>query len=281
MVRGLYTGASGMIAQMGRIDVLSNNLANVNTPSYKRDTPILKAFPEMLMRRINDDGVRTIPPGSYDLMPVIGKLGTGVEVNEVYTRFTQGAFKQTQNDFDLALEGEGFFSVQTDEGERYTRNGSFLIDKDGFLVTKDGYKVLGENGPIQIKKNNFMVDEDGNVFENSEYSNDPMRLVSMEENEWNQTVLLDRLKVVNFPKLRYVKKVGESIYRETEYSDKAYIIENARPKVRQGFLEASNVNPVIEMVNLIEVHRNYEANQKIIQAHDAALGKVINEVGRA
>jgi flagellar basal-body rod protein FlgG len=281
MVRGLYTGASGMIAQMGRIDVLSNNLANVNTPSYKRDTPILKAFPEMLMRRINDDGVRTIPPGSYDLMPVIGKLGTGVEVNEVYTRFTQGAFKQTQNDFDLALEGEGFFSVQTDEGERYTRNGSFLIDKDGFLVTKDGYKVLGENGPIPIKKNNFMVDEDGNVFENSEYSNDPMRLVSMEENEWNQTVLLDRLKVVNFPKLRYVKKVGESIYRETEYSDKAYIIENARPKVRQGFLEASNVNPVIEMVNLIEVHRNYEANQKIIQAHDAALGKVINEVGRA
>lgn len=281
MVRGLYTGASGMIAQMGRIDALSNNLANVNTPSYKRDTPILKAFPEMLMRRINDDGVRTIPPGSYDLMPVIGKLGTGVEVNEVYTRFTQGAFKQTQNDFDLALEGEGFFSVQTDEGERYTRNGSFLIDKEGFLVTKDGYKVLGENGPIQIKKNNFMVDEDGNVFENSEYSNDPMRLVSMEENEWNQTVLLDRLKVVNFPKLRYVKKVGESIYRETEYSEKAYIIENERPKVRQGFLEASNVNPVIEMVNLIEVHRNYEANQKIIQAHDAALGKVINEVGRA
>lgn len=281
MVRGLYTGASGMIAQMGRIDALSNNLANVNTPSYKRDTPILKAFPEMLMRRINDDGVRTIPPGSYDLMPVIGKLGTGVEVNEVYTRFTQGAFKQTQNDFDLALEGEGFFSVQTDEGERYTRNGSFLIDKDGFFVTKDGYKVLGENGPIQIKKNNFMVDEDGNVFENSEYSNDPMRLVSMEENEWNQTVLLDRLKVVNFPKLRYVKKVGESIYRETEYSEKAYIIENERPKVRQGFLEASNVNPVIEMVNLIEVHRNYEANQKIIQAHDAALGKVINEVGRA
>ncbi len=281
MVRGLYTGASGMIAQMGRIDVLSNNLANVNTPSYKRDTPILKAFPEMLMRRINDDGVRTIPPGSYDLMPVIGKLGTGVEVNEVYTRFTQGAFKQTQNDFDLALEGEGFFSVQTDEGERYTRNGSFLIDKDGFLVTKDGYKVMGENGLIQIKKNNFMVDEYGNVFENIEYSNDPMRLVSMEENEWNQTVLLDRLKVVNFPKLRYVKKVGESIYRETEYSEKAYIIENERPKVRQGFLEASNVNPVIEMVNLIEVHRNYEANQKIIQAHDAALGKVINEVGRA
>lgn len=280
MVRGLYTGASGMIAQMGKINVLSNNLANVNTPSYKRDTTILKSFPEMLIRRINDDGVRIIPPGSYDLMPVIGKMGTGVEVNEVYTRHTQGAFKQTQNDFDMALEGKGFFCLETEDGERYSRNGSFLIDRDSFLVTKDGHKVLGENGPIQIKKNNFMVDEDGNVFENLEYSDDPMRLVSMEENEWNQTVLLDRLKIVDFPKLRYIKKVGDSLYRETKHSEKAYIIQNERPKVRQGFLEASNVNPVLEMVSLIEVHRNYEANQKMIQASDAALSKAVNEVGR-
>jgi flagellar basal-body rod protein FlgG len=281
MVRGLYTGASGMLVQMKRIDVLSNNLANVDTPSYKKDTTIMKSFPEMLMRRINDDGVRVIPSGSYDLMPVIGKMGTGVEVNEVYTRFTQGAFKQTQNDFDLALEGGGFFSVETEDGERYTRNGSFLIDRDGFLVTKDGFQVLGENGPIQLKKNNFIVDEDGNIFENAEYSEDPLRLVSMEENEWNQTVLLDRLKIVDFPKLRYIKKIGESLYKETDYSEKAFIIENDRPKVRQGFLEASNVNPVIEMVNLIEVHRTYEANQKMIQAHDAMLSKAVNEVGRA
>ena len=280
MVRGLYIGASGMIAQMGRINILSNNLANVNTPSFKRDTAILKAFPEMLIRRINDDGVRVIPPGSYDLMPVIGKMGTGVEVNEVYTMHTQGAFKQTQNDFDMALEGKGFFCLETEDGERYSRNGSFLIDRDGFLVTKDGYKVLGENGPIQIKKNNFMVDEDGNVFENLEYSDDQMRLVSMEENEWNRTVLIDRLKIVDFPKLRYIKKIGESLYRETKYSEKAYIIENERPKVRQGFIESSNVNPVVEMVSLIEVHRNYEANQKMIQANDAALSKAVNEVGR-
>ncbi|UCB44573.1 MAG: flagellar basal-body rod protein FlgF [Spirochaetota bacterium] len=280
MVRGLYTGASGMIAQMGRISVLSNNLANVNTTSYKKDTAIMKSFPEMLMRRINDDGVRELPIGSYDLMPVIGKMGTGVEVNEVYTFFTQGSFRQTENDFDLALEGEGFFSVQTEDGEKYTRNGSFLIDRDGYLVTKDGFRILGENGLIRIKKNNFMVDEDGNIFENREYALDPLRLVSMEENEWNDTVLVDRLKIVHFPKVRYVKKVGESLYIETEHSGKAYIIEESRPKVHQGFIETSNVNPVVEMVNLIEVHRTYEANQRMIQAHDAALGKVINEVGK-
>jgi flagellar basal-body rod protein FlgF len=281
MVRGIYTGASGMIAEMRRIDVISNNLANVDTPSYKKDISIMKAFPEMLIRRINDDGVRVLPIGSYDLMPVIGKMGTGVEVNEVYTRHIQGAFKQTENEFDLALEGEGFFCVETEEGERYTRNGSFLIDRDGFLVTKDGYRILGENGPIQIKKNNFIVDEDGNIFENREFMEDPLRLVSMEENEWNETVLVDRLKIVNFPKLRYVKKIGESLYRETEYSERPFIVENERPKVRQGFLEASNVNPVTEMVNLIEVHRTYEANQRMIQSHDTMLAKAVNEVGKA
>ena len=280
MVRGLYTGASAMIAQMKHIDVLSNNLANVNTPSFKRDSTIMKAFPEMLMRRINDDGVRVIPIGSYDLMPVIGKMGTGVEVNEVYTRFIQGSLKQTENDFDLALDGVGFIAVQTEEGERYTRNGSFLIDSEGWLVTKDGFRVLGENGPIQIKKNNFLVDEDGNVFENAEYAEDPLRLVSMEENEWNQTVLIDRLKIVDFPKVRHIEKVGESLYRDTDLSEPAFIMNEDRPKVYQGFLESSNVNPVVEMVNLIEVHRSYEANQRMIQAHDAALGRAINEVGK-
>ena len=280
MVRGLYTGASGMMAQMKRIAVLSNNLANVNTPSYKRDSTLMKAFPEMLIRRVNDDGVRVFPLGSYDFMPIVGKLGTGVEVNEVYTRFTQGSFKQTDNPFDVALEGSGFFTVQTGNGERYTRNGSFLIDKDGFLVTKDGYKVLGEQGPIQIKKNNFIVDQDGNIFENKDFTGDPSRLVSQEENEWKNTTLVDRLKVVNFPKVRFIKKIGESLYRNTQYSGNASIIVNNRPKVRQGFLEQSNVNPVLEMVNLIEVHRTYEANQKMIQSEDAALGRVINEVGR-
>jgi flagellar basal-body rod protein FlgF len=280
MVRGLYTGASAMIAQMQYIDVLSNNLANVDTPSFKRDSTIMKSFPEMLMRRINDDGVRVIPSGSYDLMPVIGKMGTGVEVNEVYTRFLQGSMKKTDNDFDLSLEGEGFFVVQTEEGERYTRNGSFLVDPEGWLVTKDGYRVLGENGPIQLKKNNFLVDEDGKIFENAEFTEDPLRLVSMEENEWNETVLVDRLQIVNFPKIRYLKKMGESLYRETEYSEPAFVMNDNRPKVYQGFLESSNVNPVVEMVNLIEVHRSYEANQRMIQAHDSALGRAINDVGK-
>lgn len=280
MVRGIYTSASGMMAQLGKIDVLANNLANVDTPAFKKDMTLMKSFPEMLMHRINDDGVRVLPIGSYDLMPVVGKLGTGVEINEVFTEFSQGSFKRTENDFDLALEGKGFLSVETGDGERYTRNGSFLVDSEGYLVTKDGFRVLGENGQLRLKKNNFMIDEDGNVFENAEYAEDPLRLVSMEENEWRLPVLVDRLKIVDFPDVRYLKKKGESLYSQTDQSGPPAVMGEPRPKVRQGFLEASNVNPVVEMVDLIEVHRSYEASQKMIQAHDAALGQAVNQVGR-
>ncbi len=180
MVRGLYTAASGMNVQQNRLDEIANNLANVDLNGYKKDTAIQKAFPEMLMRRMNDNGVYVFPFGSVDTMPIVGTVGTGVETNEVYTNFTQGALKQTENDFDIALEGDGFFTVQTPQGERLTRNGAFLLNSDGYLVTKSGDFVLGENGPIKLKKNNFTIDEDGNVWQNATFASDDKRLVSQD-----------------------------------------------------------------------------------------------------
>jgi len=182
-----------MVAQMHRLDVLSNNLANVDVTGYKRDTSISKAFPEMLIRRINDNGVYKFPFGSAEVAPVVGKLGTGVEYNEAFTVFEQGALKETDNPFDLALDGGGFFSIETDNGERYTRNGTFVLGKEGLLLTKDGMPVNGENGPIRIKKNNFVIDSTGRVFQNGAFSDDPQRLVSVEENEWEMMELVDTL----------------------------------------------------------------------------------------
>ena len=280
MVRGIYTGAAGMVTKMHQMDVISNNLANVDKTGYKRDTAILKSFPEMLIRRMNDDGVVRFPLGSYDVMPMVGKLGTGVEVNEVYTRFTQGAMKQTHNPFDTALDGKGFFVVQTDRGLRFTRNGSFLINKEGFLVNKNGFKVIGEKGSVQIKKHNFQIDADGRVIVNADEQDDPKKLIDSNQNDWKRPVVLDRLRIVNFENLRYLDKEGNSFYKETKYSGKATDIQTNRPKVVQGFLEASNVNPVTEMVKMIEVQRSYEASQKAIQSHDQTLSKLINEAGR-
>ncbi len=278
MIRGLYTGASGMVVQMHRMDAISNNLANVDLNGYKRDTAVNKAFPELLLRRMNDEGVYIFPFGSIDTTPIVGKLGTGAELNEVYTVFTQGALKETGNPFDLAFEGDGFLSIETSEGERYTRNGSFLLNNDGYMVTKNGDFVLGEKGPIALKKNNFVIDQDGVIYQNSTFAGDERRLVSLEENEWENLERVDRLKIVNFKRKRYLKKMGNSYWQSTTESGAARIvISSERPRIRQGFLEGSNVNPVIEMVQMIEAHRTYEANQKLIQSEDSLLGRLIND----
>jgi len=283
MIRGLYTGASGMQAQQHRMDALANNLANVDLNGYKRDTSVHKAFPEMLIRRMNDNGVHQFPIGSVDSAPIVGKLGTGVEYNESFTVFQQGALKETSNPFDIALDGDGFFSIQTNEGERYTRNGSFILGKEGYLLTKEGYQVMGEEGPIQIKLNNFTIDRQGRIFQNGALSDNPQRLVSMSENDWAETELVDTLKVVRFDGNgnRFLKKQGSSLWTDTPESGAAFMTSaDERPKVLQGFLEASNVNPVSEMVNMIEVNRAYEANQKVITSQDSLLNKLINDAAK-
>jgi flagellar basal-body rod protein FlgG len=276
----MYTGASGMRAQQVRLDAVSNNLANIDTNSYKRDVTSFKAFSELLLRRMDSDGVYHHPFGTGDAAPIVGKLGLGVEVNELFTCFDQGAMKETQSDFDVALDGGGFLTVATPYGERYTRNGTFILGKEGYLETKEGYPVLGENGPIRVKANNFQIDKEGRVWVNAAYPDEPDLFVGRQNNEWEETVLLDTLKIVEFLNAgeRWLQKQGSSFYRETHLSGPAYIIpEGERPKVLQGFLEAANVNPVTEMVQMIEINRAYEANQKVIQTEEQALGTLINQ----
>ncbi len=288
MVRGLFTGASGMLAQQHRMDAISNNLANADTTGYKRDVSVHKAFPELLLRRTSDDGVvqfpyRNEPVGSIDKAPVVGRLGTGVEQNEVFTIFEQGAVQETSNSFDLALEGDGFFVVDTPYGERYTRNGSFTIGPESLLVTQQGYPVLGEDGnPIEVQQNNFAVDDQGRVFANEEFLNDPERLVQMRENGWDETVQIGTLRLVGVDEPRYLRKEGGNLWNTTRESGAAVDrLDADRPAVLQGFLETANVNPVTEMTQMIEVNRAYEPNQKAIQTQDQSTARLIAEVLRA
>ena len=278
MLRGIFTGASGMLAQQHRLDTVSNNLANVDKTAYKKDQMVFKAFPDMLIRRINESGLGITPLGSYDTMPFVGKLGTGVEVNEVYTQFIQGSLQRTENSFDLALEGQGFFTVLTERGERFTRDGSFTLNQDGVLMTHNGEPVLGENGIIYIQTHNFIINEQGEVIANTRLSLDPHEMVNLDNNEWEQPQVIDRLKIVDFENRREIKKYGDSKYVDTELSGPP--LEAVGFKVKQGFLEKSNVNVVREMVDMIEVQRGYEANEKSIQTADQTLGRLINDVGR-
>jgi len=260
MIRGWYTGASGMIAQQNRLDTIANNLANVDTTGFKRDVTVSKSFSELLLRRKDFDGVYTVPEGSADAAPIIGKLGTGVETNENYTDFAEGSLKNSGLSTDFALHGKGFFVIQTPNGERYTRNGSFFLGKEGILETKDGYPVLGENGIIRLEDNKFKVNEDG--------------MIVTSENE-----VVDRFLAVRFDNERYLQKAGNSFYMETEISGPAHIAEgDERPEFIQNFIETSNVNVVNEMVRMIEVNRAYEANQKTIQSQDSMMSTLWNRV---
>ena len=253
MIRGWYIGASGMNGEQNRLDVISNNLANVDTTGYKRDVRVSKSFSELLLRRTNADGVYETPFGSADAAPIIGKLGLGIETNEQFTDFEQGSFKTTGTKTDFALGGKGFFTVQTPIGERYTRNGNFFIGKERILETKDGYPVMGEKGIITLENDRFTVREDG-------------KIIDEEGNE------IDRLKIVRFDNERYLKKMGESLYNTNDIAGPAHIAEgNERPRVLQEYVETSNVNVVNEMVRMIEVNRAYEANQKTIQSEDAMM----------
>ncbi len=263
MIRGWYIGASGMNAQQNRLDVISNNLANVDTTGFKKEIPVSKEFSELLLRRCQADGVYETPFGSADAAPVIGTIGLGVETNELYTDFSQGSFKATDTKTDFALGSEGFFAVETPQGERYTRNGNFHIGKEGLLLTKEGYPVLGENGAIHVTDDKFFVNQDGMIY-------------SKDDNE-----LIDRIKIVRFENERYLKKEGSSMWKDNGISGEAYIAEgDERPRILQGYTETSNVNVVNEMVQMIEVNRAYEANQKSVQTEDSMMDtlwtKVVN-----
>ncbi|KHO61430.1 MULTISPECIES: flagellar basal-body rod protein FlgF [Thermoanaerobacter] len=250
MLRGLYTASSGMITQTKIMDVLANNLANVNTVGYKRDVVVTSSFPNFEVTRHGGDN---IPPNGK-----IGRIDYGVLVDTFHTNFEEGAFSQTNGKLDFAIDGNGFFVVNTPNGQRYTRDGSFTLSKDGYLVTQEGYIVEGENGPIKLSQGEISVNEMGNIINNGQ--------------------LVDRLRIVDFDNYDGLRKEGNNLFF-IDNSTNVQVIP-ATGKIKQGFLEQSNVNSVKEMVNIISVMRNYESNQKVVIAFDETLGKAVNEVGK-
>lgn len=254
MIRGLYTSASGLMAEMARTDVISNNLANINTVSFKKDRAIFRAFPEMNINRIDDPAAIT-PRDKIDPRPFIGVLGTGAMVDEISTDFSSGTIENTSNPLDLALSGDGFFEVQTPAGLRYTRDGSFTRNEQGYLVTSDGYYVLGQNGPVKLPEgSDLSINSRGEIFSGGNF--------------------VDRLAVVSFADLRQMSKEGDNLYSTNQQP----VFSNS--EVIQGALEGSNVNPIGEMVDMITAFRAYEANQKVVKANDDTLSRAVNDIAR-
>ncbi|HHY97495.1 MAG TPA: flagellar basal-body rod protein FlgF [Firmicutes bacterium] len=276
MLRGLYAAASGMLARGIWQDITANNLANLTTPGFKRDFPIFKTFADMLASRITDivpDRADLKSPGlmrlNYRERVPIGTLGMGTDFEGIATDLSQGPLVETGNPLDLAIDGDGFFVVQTPAGERYTRSGSFSLDNLGHLVTQEGFMVMGENGPIALPIHG------------------PQAIKGIEVTETGAILVsgkpVAQLRIVRFQNPIDIVKEGNGLFRLAQGTAVAQV--QPQPAgfslmVKQGFLEMSNSDPITELVSMIECLRAYETNQKAIAFFDQTLEKAVNEVGR-
>lgn len=275
MLRGIYTSASGMIVQMDKEDVLANNLANADTAGFKKDQTIIKEFPGFEIFRKDDE--RVITNGDVESkLTKIGTLGTGAVVKDVVTNFEPGAILQTGNSNDFAINGDGFFAVDTPTGAKLTRSGNFYIDTNNYLVDGKGNRVLAANtgnragyirvtGELNISESG---DISGAVIENS-VKNFPN--LSIQGN------INGSLASFNVADKNQLIKEGDNYYSLAGNSQ-AVLSQNRG--IVQGSIEKSNISVVKEMVEMIQCSRSYETNQKVLTAQDETLNKVVTEVGK-
>ncbi|MGE5381019.1 MAG: flagellar basal-body rod protein FlgF [Methylocystaceae bacterium] len=264
MIRGLYTAAAGMMLQQSREDVVANNLANVNTSGFKKDLARAQSYPTQSIYRLGEE-VKDEKQMDQPVKPVyIGELGTGAVINAISTDHTQGLLKETGNATDVALAGEGyFFAVNTPQGVRYTRDGGFKINPEGTLVNNSGYPIMVANGSsLQITGGQFSINDKGQAV-----------VLQNGNTEVLGTIAIFRAD----PTL--MEKRGDNLY-EALVDPEAVDLESQPTLLKSGYLEGSNVNAVREMVDMIEVVRVYEMNQKVAQSEDSLLDTAINTVGR-
>lgn len=344
MFRGLYIASTAMNANTTSIDVVSNNLSNANTISYKKDFVTQESFNDILISKMNGSSLKNYTPakpvlsaendGVYTLSTsngyfrvknnegmsnnrsvkfrvdsegylstyyssdknlgnrvqgsngdiyvgdqsfsfddkgqlliggqvkdqllfspganVIGTMSSGIRISQVVTNFEQGDLQTTDNPGNFAILGQGFFELNTPMGTRYTRNGSFVVDNQNHLATSEGYTLMGIDGPITVEDDNFSVNKFGEISVNN--------------------VIVDRIKVVNPQNVVDLKKVGQSLYQ----MDAELVEQPFTGDIIQGAVEGSNVASVTEMIDIMQLYRNYEANQKVIASYDKSMEKLLS-----
>jgi len=251
----LYSAATGMEAQQMNLDTIANNLANVNTPGFKRSKI---EFQDLLYQKPRAAGADA---GGGNMVPTGIEVGNGTRVASTSKEFTQGQLVSTGGNLDLALQGDGFFEVQQPDGTTtYTRDGLFKLNASGQVVTSDGLPVLSGFQTIPTGTTSIAVSQTGEV--------------SIQSASGTSTFSLTLARFANPSGLR---SLGGNLYQETTASgtpETGKPGENGFGTIMQGYQESSNVNLVEEMVNLITAQRAYEINSKSIQASDEMLQNV-------
>ncbi|MFQ5736249.1 MAG: flagellar basal-body rod protein FlgF [Thermodesulfobacteriota bacterium] len=235
MDRGIFVALSGAKLHEKRLEVLTYNLANVNTAGFKKQKPLFE-----------------------DAMPAPYGPRTYSVMKGVMTDMSQGVAEQTGRPLDVALKGDGFFSVDTPAGVRYTRDGSFAIGADGALVTKEGHPVMGEKGAIKLTSPDVTIDNAGVL-------------------KGPGGVKIDTLKLASFKNTADMRREGSYFVASPGAKE---VPVDPSTAVQQGYVEVSNVNAVRAMTTMIEAQRSFEMQTKMIQALDELTKKAIDEVGR-
>ncbi len=233
---GLIESVETMLAQTQRLNQVSNNLANVDTTGYKKDNV---TFWEML----------------YTTSSNRQRVGKALQVA---TEFQAGPVEETGNPLDLAINGEGFFKIQTPQGVRYTRDGNFHLNAQGQITTAEGNLLLGQGGPIVVEGNKFVVNPNGAVIVDGEQVN--------------------QVSVVTFTELKSLEKEGNNLFRTKSPDVQEQPAEGV--EVKQGFLEGSNVNVVKEMTDMIDLFRSFEAQQRAINTINEMDALAVTRVGK-
>ncbi len=262
MIRSLYTAATGMISQQMQIDTTSNNISNVNTIGYKKQRA---EFADLFYQTLEYAGVAT---STTTITPTGIEVGLGARPTAITKEFTQGNFKETGNDLDMAITGNGFFQLQLPDGTiAYTRNGAFKVDGEGSVVNSDGYKLIPE---INIPEDaiDINIGTDGVVT-----------VIQAGEGEATQ---VGQIELATFINPAGLHSLGDNNFINTTASGEA--ITGAPGvggigQIRQNFVEMSNVQLVEEMTDLITGQRAYEANSKVITTSDELL-QIVNGLKR-
>ena len=247
MIKGIFSSASGMQPHSVKLEVIANNLANIDTTGFKKDNVFLQVLNEQ-------QAIKRTNAGYGDL--------AALDARE-YTDFTQGSFQTTSNPLDVALLGDGFFTVETPQGLRYTRNGNFSLAQDGTIQTSDGYPVLGTAGRLRIDNWSKISTGDISISPRGELTVDKLTI--------------GQLRISDFPKPYQLEKAGNSFFAPKE---KVVPIEaGANTVIKQGMLEESNIDAIEEMVSMIELNRSYETDQRMTTIQDGTLDKAM-EIGK-
>ncbi len=242
MIRGIYSAANGLLVESARSDIISTNLAGASVSGFRRAAPVVfgrRWRLDFTSGGSEDEGVSLLTPSSdLDLTP--------------------GTIRRTGRRLDLALEGPGYFCVQTRAGTAYTRGGAFHLDSARRLVTAAGQPVLGENGPIVIDGSEVEFRENGDVVVDGE--------------------VVDRLRLAALPRNARPVRLQGGLLQVSGARPRP--VDRGSVRVRQGYLEGANVNTVMELAEMISALRAFEASQRVLQANDETLDQIINEVGR-